>query len=131
MQLVLTEENLRFAWGSTTEYWFSRTDYTIHKSSDLPCEDYACLVEMGFIPFITISNEEVIRAYIKSLNNPKVESKFDNLSSYDCVEMFWKYFNAYKDISAGFDAFESKYVMDKVTGWCEENGINYKIAEQE
>ena len=50
------------------------------------------------------------------------------LESYDCVEMFWKYFNAYKDISAGFDAFESKYVMDKVTGWCDENGVNYKVA---
>lgn len=127
MQLLLTPENLRFAWGSTTEYWFSRTDYSIYKNSDLPFEDYTKLVELGFIPFITISNEEVIRAYISSLNNPKVSSKFDGLSSYDCVEVFWKYFNAYKDISDGFDAFENEYVMKKVTDWCDENGINYKI----
>ncbi len=129
MQLGLTPENLRYAWGSTTEYWFSRTDYSIHKNSDLPCEDYTKLVELGFVPFITISNEEVIRAYIKSLNNPKVSSKFDGLSSYDCVEVFWKYFNAYKDISDGFDSFENEYVMKKVTDWCDENGVNYKIAE--
>lgn len=129
MQLVLTPENLRYAWGSTTEYWFSRTDYSIHKNSDLPCEDYTKLVELGFVPFITISNEEVIRAYINSLNNPKVSSKFDGLSSYDCVEVFWKYFNAYKDISDGFDAFENEYVMKRVTDWCDENGVEYKIEK--
>lgn len=129
MQLVLTPENLRYAWGSTTEYWFSRTDYSIHKNTDLPCEDYTKLVELGFVPFITISNEEVIRAYINSLNNPKVSSKFDGLSSYDCVEVFWKYFNAYKDISDGFDAFENEYVMKRVTDWCDENGVEYKIEK--
>lgn len=127
MQLVLTAENLRYAWGSTTEYWFSRTDYSIYKYSDLPCEDYAKLVELGFIPFLTISNEEVIRAYIKSLDNPKVAAKFEGISSDACVEIFWKYFNAYKDISAGFDTFENEYVLKKVIGWCEENGIEYKI----
>lgn len=127
MQLVLSEENLHYAWGSATEYWFSRTDYTVHKYSDLPGEDYTELINHGFIPFLTISNEEVIRAYIKSLNNPKVAAKFENLSSYDCVEVFWKYFNAYKDISEGFDAFENKYVMEKVIGWCEENGVDYKL----
>lgn len=129
MQLVLNPENLRYAWGSTTEYWFSRTDYSIHSNNDLPCEDYSKLIELGFIPFITISNEEVIRAYIRSLNNPKVSSKFDGLSSYDCVEVFWKYFNAYKDISEGFDNFENEYVMTKVTDWCKENSVQYKIAE--
>lgn len=127
MQLVLSEENLRYAWGSATEYWFSRTDYTIHSYSDLPTDDYTGLVERGFIPFITISNEEVIRAYIKSLNNPKVSAKFDDLSSYDCVEVFWKYFNAYDDISKGFDDFESKYVMQKVVDWCKENEIDYRV----
>lgn len=127
MQLMLSEENLRYAWGSTTEYWFSRTDYSIHSFKELPVDDYAKLVETGFIPFITITNEEVIRAYIGSLNNPKVQAKFDGLSSYDCVEIFWKYFNAYSDISSGFDEFESKYVMKRVTEWCEENGIEYKL----
>jgi hypothetical protein len=127
MQLLLNDENLRYAWGSTTEYWFSRTDYSIHKYGDLPITDYTGLVENGFIPFLTISNEEVIRAYIKSINNPKVSSKFDGLSSSECVETFWKYFNAYKEISAGFDEFENQYVVSKVSDWCDENGINYKL----
>lgn len=126
MQLVLSEENLRFVWGSTSEYWFSRTDYTIHKYNDLPQEDYTKLVEIGFIPFLTVSNEEVIRAYIKSINNPKVASQFEKLSSSECVEKFWKYFNAYKDISAGFDEFANNYVTQKVIDWCDENAVNYK-----
>lgn len=127
MQLVLTEENLRFAWGSNAEYWFSRTDYSIHKSSELPAESYAKLVELGFIPFLTISNEEIIRAYIKSLNNSKLAAKFENLSGNEYVEKFWKCFNAYKDVSAGFDDFEKKYVLDKVVAWCDENAVNYKL----
>lgn len=127
MQLVLSEENLRFAWGSSTEYWFSRTDYSIHGYNDLPTDDASQLIKLGYIPFLTISNEEVIRAYINSLGNPKVKAVFEKLSSYDCVETFWKYFNAYKDISAGFDSFENEYVRSKVINWCEENAVKYKL----
>ena len=127
MQLILSQENLRYAWGSTTEYWFCRANHSICKFNELACDDYAKNVELGYIPFLTISNEEVIRAYIKHINNPKVSAKFDGLSSYDCVEVFWKYFNAYKDISSGFDAFEEEYVLQKVIDWCEENGVNYKV----
>lgn len=129
MQLLLTPQTLKYAWGSSTEYWFSRVDYSIYNSYDLPTEEYSQLIESGFIPFLAISNEEVIRAYIKSLNNKKVSDVFENLSTDDCVETFWKYFNAYPDISAGFDAFESEYVVSKVISWCEENSVNYKIEK--
>ena len=127
MKLILTEENLRFAWSSTSEYWFSRTNYSIVKYNDLPTDDHTRLIELGYIPFVTISNEEVIRAYIKSLNNPKLSSKFDAISSVDFVETFWKYFNAYKDVSDGFAEFEKKYVLDKVVSWCEENAVSYSM----
>ena len=129
MQLVLTPQTLRYAWGSTTEYWFSRTDYNIYSISQLPCHDDSKLVSLGYIPFITICNEEVIRAYIKSLNNPKVSAVFDKLSTYDCVETFWKYFNAYPEISSGFDDFENKYVVEKVGEWCSANGVEYRIED--
>ncbi|MBO5495122.1 MAG: hypothetical protein J5964_05330 [Eubacterium sp.] len=130
MQLKLTPQTLRYAWGSTTEYWFSRTDYRIYQINDLPTDDDSELVKLGFVPFITICNEEVIRAYIKSLNNPKVSAVFDKLSTYDCVETFWKYFNAYPDISGGFDSFENSYVVEKVGEWCRSYGIDYVIAEE-
>lgn len=129
MQLVLTPQTLRYAWGSTTEYWFSRVDYQIYSLNDLPTTDDTELMNNGFIPFLTICNEEVIRAYIRSLNNPKVSAVFDKLSTYDCVETFWKYFNAYPDISKGFDEFEDNYVVEKVCQWCKVNGIDYKIEK--
>lgn len=126
MQLVLSEENLRFAWGSSAEYWFSRTDYRIHKLSDIPDEDCGDLINLGYVPFVTVSNEEVIRAYIKSLNNKKLSAVFDSVNGEECVETFWKYFNAYKDISLGFNDFEKKYLTEKVIEWCNENAVQYK-----
>lgn len=126
MELVLNKDTLRCVWGDTTQYWFSHLDYTIHTSDDLPFDDTAQVVENGFIPFLKISNEELIRAYIKSLNNKKVSGVFDKLSTQDCVETFWKYFNAYPAISQGFDAFEDKYVLDKMIEWCDENGVKYR-----
>lgn len=128
MQLILNAENLRFAWGSTTEYWFSRTNYSIVSNTELPVDDQSKLIELGYIPFITVSNEEVIRAYIKSLDNPKLSLKFDGISGEECIEKFWKIFNAYKDVSSGFDEFENNYVKNKVVNWCEENAVNYTIA---
>lgn len=129
MKLVLSKEVLRCVWGDTAQYWFSRLDYTIHTSSELSFDDETQVVENGFIPFLTVSNEEVIRAYVQSLDNKKVKSVFDKLDSSDFVETFWKYFNAYPDISSGLDAFEEKYILDKIIAWCEENSIDYTIED--
>ncbi|MDD6728034.1 MAG: hypothetical protein PUE08_02295 [Eubacteriales bacterium] len=129
MQLLLDEKTLRCVWGSTGEFWFSRVDYTVHSSADLGEDNSVSLVENGFVPFITISNEELIRAYIKFLDNKKVSAVFDKLSSEEITETFWKYFNAYQEISKGFDSFEHKFVLDKVVDWCNDNGVEYKIAE--
>lgn len=126
MKLLLDEKTLRCVWSSTGEYWFSRTDYCVHASADLG-EGSACLVENGFIPFLTITNEEIIRAYIKFLNNKKVSSVLDRLSAQDAVETFWKYYNAYHEISAGFDDFEREYVLKKAVAWCEENDVDYRL----
>ena len=65
MKLLLDEMTLRFVWGSSGEYWYSRIDSQIHSSAELECADTEDLMANGFIPFLTISNEEVIRAYIK------------------------------------------------------------------
>ena len=111
MKLLLDEMTLRFVWGSSGEYWYSRIDSQIHSSAELECADTEDLMANGFIPFLTISNEEVIRAYIKFLDT------------------FWKYFNAYSSISEGFDEFENKFVIDKVKDWCEANSIEYTVAE--
>lgn len=126
MQLLLDEKTLRYVWGSTGEFWFSRTDCTVYPSSELSGEDSAELVENGFIPFLTISNEEIIRAYIKFIDNKKVSAVFNKLSAEEVSDIFWKYYNAYSDISEGFGDFEKNFVLDKAVSWCNENNIEYK-----
>ncbi len=128
MNLVINEKSMRCVWGSTGEYWFSRTDGTVHSSDDLSDND-ADLISNGFIPYLTISNEEIIRAYVKTLENKKLSAVFSRLGSDEYVDTFWKYFNAYSEISDGFADFESKYVLDKLKAWCDENGIEYTVED--
>ncbi|MCC8073005.1 MAG: hypothetical protein LIO62_02640 [Clostridiales bacterium] len=130
MYLVLSDSVLKKAWGSSAEYWFSRVDYSIHNADELSCNDNTKLFESGFIPFVTISNEEVIRAYINSLNNRKISSAFEGLSSQEYVETFWKYYNAYEDISTGFADFEKSFLLKKVTEWCDEYSIEYVVENE-
>ncbi|MDD6659069.1 MAG: hypothetical protein PUE60_03250 [Eubacteriales bacterium] len=127
MKLLLNEKTLRFVWGGSGEYWYSRVDSQIHSSAELECEDTEDLMTNGFIPFLTISNEEVIRAYIKFLDNKKVSAVLDKLSGNEYIDTFWKYFNAYSSISEGFDEFEKKFVLEKVEQWCSQNAIEYAV----
>ena len=129
MKLLLDEMTLRFVWGSSGEYCYSRIDSQIHSSAELECADTEDLMANGFIPFLTISNEEVIRAYIKFLDNKKVSAVLEKLSGNEYIDTFWKYFNAYSSISEGFDEFENKFVIDKVKDWCEANSIEHTVAE--
>lgn len=43
------------------------------------------------------------------------------------MRLFWKYFNAYKEFSEKFDAFQTEYVRKKAADWCYENGIDYTL----
>ena len=127
MKLVIDEKIIQSIWGSSTEFWFSRVDYRIYRDIELPSDDTAKLFESGFIPFANISNEEVIRAYVESLSNKKIVSAFDNIEGERYVDTFWKYYNAYKEVSDGFEAFEEAYVEKKLEEWCDENAIEYEI----
>ena len=100
MKLLLDEMTLRFVWGSSGEYWYSRIDSQIHSSAELECAD-----------------------------NKKVSAVLEKLSGNEYIDTFWKYFNAYSSISEGFDEFENKFVIDKVKDWCEANSIEYTVAE--
>lgn len=135
MQLVLNEENLRKSWGSTPEYWFSHKDYQVRNVAQMNGFDTqsdenrtAYFLEHGFIPYFNITSEEVMRAFIESTSNKKLIDAFSNVKSEDFVETFWKYFNAYKELSEGYDAFEAKFVRKKAADWCYENKINYTIV---
>ncbi len=127
MKLLIDEKTLRFVWGGSGEYWYSRVDCQVHSSAELECGDTEDLMTNGFIPFLTISNEEVIRAYIRFLDNKKVSAVLDKLSGNEYIDTFWKYFNAYSSISEGFDEFENKFVLEKLKDWCNQNGIEYTV----
>ena len=127
MKLLIDEKTLRYVWGGSGEYWYSRVDSQVHSSAELDCADTEDLMTNGFIPFLTISNEEVIRAYIKFLDNKKVSAVLDKLTGNEYIDTFWKYFNAYSSISEGFDEFENKFVIEKLEDWCDQNGIEYTV----
>lgn len=128
MRLKLDDEVLRLVWASNGEIWFSGIDYLLHSVKDLACDDSTSLLQAGFVPFLTISNEELIRAYIRQLENKKLSTVLDGVDSKECVELFWKYHNAYESISSGFEEFEKSYVTKKVIEWCDENAIEYKAV---
>ena len=83
----------------------------------------------GFIPFLTISNEEVIRAYIKFLDNKRSALFWKSFQAMNILTLFWKYFNAYSSISEGFDEFENKFVLEKAEEWCKSNSIEYSVEK--
>lgn len=131
----INRENLRKAWNGADQYWFSLRDYAVKDSSvlvnfDIPegVSQTAYFVSLGYIPYFTVSDEEVIRAYVFTLNNEKLKTALSKISSEEYVETFWKYFNAYpKRIAEGWDEFENNYVINKAVEWCRENAINYII----
>ncbi len=131
----LSRENLRKAWNGADQYWFSLRDYVVKDTSVLVSFDVpegvsqtAYFVSLGYIPYFTVSDEEVIRAYLSTLDNEKLKTALSDISREEYVETFWKYFNAYpKRIAEGWDEFENDYVLKKAISWCEENSINYIV----
>lgn len=137
MQLVLNEENLRKGWGSASEYWFSRKDYRICNVSDLNYDEHSgdvsqteFFLSQGLIPYFNVTNREVMHAFISSTGNKKIIDVFDKVDEENFVETFWKYFNAYKEFSDKYDAFETEYVRKKAADWCYENSVNFTFDEE-
>ena len=71
MELLINSDLLNKCGSGSSEYWFSYRDYTVKNIRDLDTgekpEDMGqttYFVSIGLIPFITISNEEIIRGFI-------------------------------------------------------------------
>ena len=54
MKLLLNEKTLRFVWGGSGEYWYSRVDSQIHSSAELECEDTEDLMTNGLLNSLII-----------------------------------------------------------------------------
>lgn len=128
----LDKDALRKAWGGEDQYWFSLNSYKVKEAHDISQDargeqisQSAYFVSIGYIPYFTVSNEEVMRAFVESLTNNKLKLALSKIDSENYVESFWKYFNIYPEMSEGYNDFEDSYVLEKAKKWCNENGINY------
>lgn len=136
MELVIDDELLQKCGGGSSEYWFCYGDYTIKNISeldDMEKPDYvgqtAYYVSLGLIPFISVSNEEIMRAFVKQRGSAKLNGILQKVHSDHFIETFWKYFNVYPELKEGLNEFAQKFLIDKLCEWCKENNINYIISD--
>lgn len=130
----LSKDALRKAWSSAEQYWFSLNDYKIKDVTTLAQMDKpesitgsAYYVSIGYIPYVTVSNIEVMRAFAQTISNKKLKENLAKISDEDYVESFWKYLNIYPELSESYNDFEDTYVLEKTKAWCEENAIKYSL----
>ncbi len=134
MNLVINDELLKKCGGGSDEYWFSYNDYSVKNIREFDTENKpddigqtAYFVSLGIIPFVSVSNEEIMRSFIKEKGSAKLNIIIDDVKSEDFIETFWKYFNAYQELEDGLDDFAKAYTVNKVKLWCEENNISYSL----
>lgn len=134
MILVINEELLGKCGGGSHEYWFSYNDYSVKNINEFDTDNRpadvsqsAYFVSIGIIPFVSVSNEEIMREFIKEKGSAKLNVIIDDVKSEDFIETFWKYYNAYPELKVGLNEFTASYTVNKVKQWCDENNVNYSI----
>lgn len=134
MNLVINNELLSKCGGGSDEYWFSYKDYSVKNINRFNTDDRpddigqtAYFVSIGIIPFVSVSNEEIMRAFVRKKGSKKLNSILNEVESENFIETFWKYFNAYPELKDGLDDFAQDYILDKVQFWCTENNVNYTL----
>ncbi len=134
MKLIINSETRNKCGHGSSEYWFSYRDYSIKNISELSMVDKpedmgqtTYFVSIGLIPFVTVSNEEIMRAAIEARGSAKLKSIFNKVESENFVETFWKYYNVYPELTENTDEFINDYLNKKIVEWCEENKIDYSL----
>lgn len=134
MKLIIDDELLQKCGSGSSEYWFSYGDYTIKSISEIMELDKpddigqtAYFVSLGLIPFVSVSNEEVMRAFVKHKGSEKLNAILQKVHSDDFIETFWKYFNVYPELKEGLTEFGDEFIVEKVCEWCKENNVDYEV----
>lgn len=83
------------------------------------------------IIFPSVTRLEAQKAYIKSLDNKKLNRIFDGLDDKEYWYTFWDYFDDDGDKLFSFEKFERLYTLKKITDWCDENNIPYYIDKKD
>ncbi len=132
---AIDEETLQKGWGDEGQYWFSLNDYRIKEHSafahyDRPHEmtEEAFMLTLGYIPCFRVKRIELAKAYVENMTNNKLKNALSKIESESYIEAFWKYYNAYPQEFAGYEAFQNEYLMKKALQWCNENGIAYEVS---
>lgn len=130
----ITDDSVNKAWSGTDGYCFSMYDYTLKNMSELADNNIPdnvsksqIMVTLGYVPYVTVNDVEIMRAFIETINNKKLKGVFEKVEDKDYVETFWKYCNIYPEIRDSYGDFEHNFVKNKIVDWCKENGINYKL----
>lgn len=139
MVFEIDKEALRKGWSNKFTYWFDPSTYLLQSVETLGEFENnadagtaaAHLIAKGYIPYFTITEEEVVRHFIPQLGNKKLAAIFAATPQGELRETFWKYFNAYKEISEKYEAFEDAYLHDKAKAWCEENSVHYTFVPED
>ena len=75
----------------------------------------------GLLDYPHIPEAEVMAAFIKAQNNRRIDSLFRGVK---LPEMFWAVFESGEfGRAAEYRRFELKYLLDRLCGWLDENGI--------
>lgn len=107
--------------------------YVFDPDSYLICEsgtDEAATVEAPIV-FPSATREEAQKAYIKSLNDKKLDRIFKELNEKEYWDMFWRLFDDGGEKFHAFNMFEERYRLNKIISWCDENNIPYYLDKRD
>ncbi len=131
---VIDKDALKKAWGADSQYWFSLVDYKIVEDIDFlklslsdGMDDDEIFKLDEFIPYFHFKRSELAKAYVQTITNTKIKSKFEILDDDAVVEYFWKCFHVYPDLFKDVEEFQSEYILGRLENWCEKNKINYTV----
>lgn len=130
----INDDVLKKVWDSSGEQLYSVSGGKLFNAREFSDNDRPdnisqtqYFLQMGYIPFVSITNDEALRAYAKTLKSEKIKAALDSVDEDKYNDVFWKYFNLYPELLEDFNKFEDGYVLSKVEAWCKENGIEYSI----
>ena len=134
MVFELDADALQKGWGAEGQYWFSFRSFIVRDithTADIArpenLSESEFLLSLGYIPYFRVSRIELAKAYIAAVGTKKLKEKLATVPDEDYIETFWKYFNAYKHLSDGFEDFQNHFLLKTAIDWCQENNIPFEV----
>ena len=125
MNLEITEELYRYTFAEKNgEYIFDTDSFIVCRADS----DEAAAIKSPVV-FPAISQIEEMKAYVKQLNNTKIQHAFHNLTDEEYKDVFWKYFDDGGN-NLMYVQFEKYFRITKIIEWCNDNGIPYFIKDE-